>query len=388
MHRLTNNWNLKLISLVLAVLLWSHVRGEVNPLETATVDVPLRIRVPRGYVLVDDANLPEKVSVVLRGPRVALRNIKGGSLANPLAPSEQAPNIVAGALRAHLDWTTVRAGEQTIPITVESNDPDVEALSAKPAEVQVTLDRAEGQTFRVQPRIEPAPAAGFSVQRVSVSPDTAAVYGAAQTLARVSRIQVRVDPRVLDTGAERESQGGLIAVDDIGNEIGGVRIFPETVQVRATLQEEPITQRSRVQVSLRGTPAPGFETGAVTVAPGRVLLRGRRSSLSKLTPLSVVVDVSGARKTIKRRIALDLPRGVAAVGSRFVTVTVPVNSVQPNEALTPPDSTQGDTRQPQATPAAGAPAVSDAPVMEPAQLPTPRATAPTLRATPQANPEF
>jgi hypothetical protein len=65
-----------------------------------------------------------------------------------------------------------------------------------------------------------------------------------------------------------------------------------------------------------------------------------------------------------------------------------VNSVQPNEALTPPDSTEGDTRQPQATSAAGAPAVSDAPVMEPAQLPTPRATAPTLRATPQANPEF
>ena len=42
MNRLRHNWNLKLISLGLAVLLWLHVRGEVNPTETAEIDVPLK----------------------------------------------------------------------------------------------------------------------------------------------------------------------------------------------------------------------------------------------------------------------------------------------------------------------------------------------------------
>jgi YbbR domain-containing protein len=385
MQRLTSNWNLKLISLVLAVLLWSHVRGEVNPLETTTVDVPLRVRVPRGYVLVNDANIPDKVSVVLRGPRVALRNIKGGALANPLAPSEQAPNIVAGALRAHLDWTTVRAGEQTIPIEVESSDPDVEALGAKPAELQVTLDRSEGQTFRVQPRVEPSPAAGFTVQGVSVSPATAAVYGAAQTLARVSRIQVRIDPRVLAVGAERQSRGDLLAVDARGNEISHVRIFPEAVQVRATLREELVTQRSRVRVRLRGTPTPNFRIGDATVAPERLVLRGRRSALAKLPPLVVVFDVSGARDTVKRRLSIDLPRGVTALGSRFVTVTVPIEPVQPEEARRPPDDS--GRPQPQNTPPAVEPG-DNTPVVEPVQPQTSPATTPPPRPTAQANPKF
>jgi YbbR domain-containing protein len=399
MHRLTNNWNLKLISLVLAVLLWSHVRGEVNPLETTTVDVPLLVRVPRGYVLVNNANLPEKVSVVLRGPRVALRNIKGGSLANPLAPSEQAPNIVAGALRAHLDWTSVRAGEQMVPIKVESDDPDVEALGAKPAELQVTLDRAEGQTMRVQPRVEPKPAAGLSVQGVSVSPATAAVCGAAQTLARVSRIQVRLDTRVLDVGSMRESQGELLALDAKGNEIRDVRIFPETVQVRAMLREERIIERARVQVHLHGTPATGFEAGAAIVEPARVLVRGRRSALARLAPLAVVVDVSGARDTIRRRLSIDLPRGVTAVGARFLSVTVPVTPLDKDQ--TPAPRNDNGLPQPQTTPATGAssagassgsPAADNIPVTEAIQPQAPQAAArtatPTPRGTPQANAGF
>ena len=85
MNRLSNNLSLKLISLALAVLLWSHVRGEVNPLETSTVDVPLRTAAPRDVIVLKSSNLPEKVTVLVRGPRIALRNIKGGALANPVS---------------------------------------------------------------------------------------------------------------------------------------------------------------------------------------------------------------------------------------------------------------------------------------------------------------
>jgi hypothetical protein len=175
-------------------------------------------------VLVNDANFP-KGQRGLRGPAGVAQH--QGRFAGQSAAPRAGTNIVAGALRAHLDWTTVRAGEQTVPITVESSDPDVEALSAKPAELQVTLDRAEGKTLQVQPRIEPALAEGVSLQRVTISPATAAVYGAAQTLTRVSRVQVRLNARSLEVGVEREVQGELVAVDTKGDEVSEVRIFPK-----------------------------------------------------------------------------------------------------------------------------------------------------------------
>ena len=140
MNRLTHTWGLKLLSLALAVLLWSHVRGEVNPLETMTVDVPLRVAAPRGWIVSN--SVPAKVSVLLQGPRVSLRNIKGGALANPLAPSDQAPNILGGAVRANLTWTRPRAGSQKVAVRARSNVPDVEVLRVTPGEIALDLTPA------------------------------------------------------------------------------------------------------------------------------------------------------------------------------------------------------------------------------------------------------
>lgn len=140
MHRITHNWNLKLISLALAVMLWSHVRGEVNPLESAVVEVPLRMRVPSGFVL--RGAMPTKVGVTLRGPRLALRDITGGALPNPLAPAEQSSKVVRGAIRAWVEVARPRVGRQQAVVRTQSFAPDVEASNARPGEVSFVLQRA------------------------------------------------------------------------------------------------------------------------------------------------------------------------------------------------------------------------------------------------------
>lgn len=147
MHRITHNWNLKLLSLALAVMLWSHVRGEVNPMESAVVDVPLRVRVPSGFALGGatlPATLPATVSVTLRGPRLSLRDITGGALPNPLAPAEQSSKVVRGAVRAWLEIALPRAGRQQAIVKTSSFIPDVEASTPRPAEIPVVLRAVSG----------------------------------------------------------------------------------------------------------------------------------------------------------------------------------------------------------------------------------------------------
>ena len=138
MQRLTHHLGLKLLSLALAILLWSHVRGEVNPLETMTVDVPLKINVPEGWRLASE--VPAKVTVLLQGPRVSLRNIKGGALANPLMPTDQAPNIVEGALSAGVQEIHTRSGTQKVTVVADSHVADVEVLRASPSEIPIVLE--------------------------------------------------------------------------------------------------------------------------------------------------------------------------------------------------------------------------------------------------------
>ena len=92
MNRLLHNWNLKLVSLILAVGLWSHVRGEVNPWETATFRVPLaQLSPPPRFLILNAGKVPREVRVTLRAPRARLRAIKGFAPPNPLAPAGDAP---------------------------------------------------------------------------------------------------------------------------------------------------------------------------------------------------------------------------------------------------------------------------------------------------------
>ncbi len=139
MSRLLNNWTLKLVALVIAIALWSHVRGEVNPLETATFTVALQAVAPDGLTIVNRAAIPREVRVTLRAPRVMLREFKGGLPANPLAPPSDAPPLSARYISASLDFPVAKVGTTSAPVKIESLVGDAEVLGAKPTDVVVTL---------------------------------------------------------------------------------------------------------------------------------------------------------------------------------------------------------------------------------------------------------
>ena len=148
MKSFANNWSLKLISIVLAVLLWSHVRGETNPLETTTVEAPLRVLAPRGFRVVGAKNLPSKVNVILRGPRLSLREVRSSSLSDPLMPMTEPAPSVPGTVRASIEWNKPRAGEQEATVRADCAVDEVEVLSAKPARIVVTLQKNDAASTR------------------------------------------------------------------------------------------------------------------------------------------------------------------------------------------------------------------------------------------------
>jgi hypothetical protein len=141
MKHLLGNWTLKLTALVLAIGLWGHVRGEVNPLEIATFTVKVDELKSKDFDIVNRSEIPKNVRVTIRAPRVRLREIKGGVPANPLAPPDEAPLIGVRYLSAHMAFQSPKNGEITVPIKVDNNVEDAEILGVKPSDLVLELRR-------------------------------------------------------------------------------------------------------------------------------------------------------------------------------------------------------------------------------------------------------
>lgn len=139
MHRLTNNWNLKLMALVLAIVLWSHVRGEVNPIDTVTYSLHLNAEVPPTLKISNRADIPHDVRITLRAPRSVFRQVNGMMPSLPLATPDSPRPLPGNYGSARLDFDLARPGKQEIPVRCELSVPNAELLGVNPSNVVLTL---------------------------------------------------------------------------------------------------------------------------------------------------------------------------------------------------------------------------------------------------------
>jgi len=135
-----NNWSLKLTALIIAIFLWSHVRGQVNPWEVASFKVPLKAQPPQGIVLGENSRLPQTVIVTVRGPHLTLRSLKGPAPINPLSSTDTPTSLTTGQVRATLDFTGVHPGIQSLPVNAIANSDDLDIVGVNPSDVRVDIE--------------------------------------------------------------------------------------------------------------------------------------------------------------------------------------------------------------------------------------------------------
>jgi len=163
----TRHVGLKVVSVVLASLLWLLVSGE------QTVERALRIPL-------EFTNLPSQLELVGEPPDDVDVRLRGSS--------GTMSRIAAGELAAVLDVRTARAGQRLFHLTAEDVRAPfgVEVVQVAPASVPLTFEESRSKTVSVTARIEGEPAPGFVVSGVTVDPASVGVVGPATALASVS----------------------------------------------------------------------------------------------------------------------------------------------------------------------------------------------------------
>lgn len=293
------NWPTKVLSLVVAVVLWFYVLESKDPQTTQAIEVPVQvINKPEDLEVISIT--PETVELRLRGRQSAFRN-------------DDAGRIVMQA-----DLRGAKVGENQVPLRIARLPYKLMALPGYPTTATVDLDKIIRRERPVQYVRRGEPADGFIVDRVTLEPDTVTVIGATSIVSRVARVVVVVDLSGLNTSIEFQAE--VEARDHRDVVVSGVRFEPARVKVAVSLQQVDV---KTVPVRpLLGDPPSGWRVATVSTDPPVVTVTGE-GDLKQVTSVSTSrLDISGLRGTKTYVAPLNVPRGLTVLGPASVEVTV------------------------------------------------------------------
>jgi YbbR domain-containing protein len=166
---ITKNPTLKVISLVLAIILWVSVKSKSGG-ELGLV-VPLEFyRVPSTLIVTQVTD--EAINVRVNGSFMQLQRL----------PARQ--------IRARIDLSRARPGTNSFDILPDnfniSKALDITQIS--PSSVEVVLDRVMDKMVHVKPVVKGTPAQGYHVTEISVDPPYIDLQGARSQLAKLKEV--------------------------------------------------------------------------------------------------------------------------------------------------------------------------------------------------------
>ena len=296
---------LKVISIVLAVLLWIYIgnQGGTSTRQDTVVTELQYLNLGEGLSI---EKAPKTINVTLWG-----------------AYSER------GTISAYVDLAGLKPGTHRLPVKLEAVRGAM-FTRANPKEVEVVLTRLQERELRVDYQITTNPPPGYELLDLAITPDKCIISGEVSILSQVNRIVCPVN-----LGNVRGVQSyrlPLQARDASGNEIReGLRIIPDTVLVHAIVSPKMFSKLLDVKPVLKGNVAEGYRVREVIVDPVKVGVISQQKIPDEQNQIyTAEIDISGKKQSFSQEVAVQVVEGLKVYPSR-VLVEVSIEKIPAEE---------------------------------------------------------
>jgi len=291
-----NNTMTKVLSAIIAIVLWMYVIGEVNPIivsEIKNVEVKL--------VNVDKLN---QSGLVVMGQDYYAVNVKVKGRRSDVI------NISSSEVNAIADMSGYNKGENRVPVDVNfSGNLDIETIN--PIQIKVTLDEVVKRPKPIQVEFSGSAAFGY-IHGMPVLKQPEILVSGPETYVKsvdhaIATIQLN------NTSKDVEQSASIRLVDVEGSEVLGVESDVSYVDISV-----PILRLRNVPIDVAtvGNPAEGYEIVSVVQIPAKVDIMGREEVINNIDSLyAEEILLEGISETTEIPIRLTLPEGVQLVDS-------------------------------------------------------------------------
>lgn len=324
---LNNKWNVRLLSLGFAILLYIFVASENNAYfyqsaanqqfasinVTETIDnVPVTVGPINENTFI--SGLPESVSVRITGPR----------------------NVINQVLESNItvqteDLRDVSTGTQQIQFIIEDL-PDSVDYQITPSRRYVKISQLETISSEIEYVIDPeAIAAGYEVTNVTMNPTQVQLTGDVETVQQIERVFVNITN---SSPADSDFNGTYrLQIMNAEGEVLDVNSDISDIQVQVKVSS--VQSEVGMHVIPFGEDQAQFLYSYVITTPASLVVVG--SQHENVETVGVVADVTGLTTSTVIRGTIQAPEGVEVRGGEDIQIQVTMTPISSTEEL-PPDS--------------------------------------------------
>lgn len=287
---------LALVSLLAAIALWVAVTDAENPRNAYDFG---------GGLIVSAINVPQGLAIAGMSDTVVFVRVQ--------ASEETFSELSTANFVAEVNMSGERqdVSNKAISVRVVGRD-DVDIIEVSPSTIQVLLDDEASKQVPVQINRLGATPQGIVVSQIETNPTTVNVSGAASLIERVESASAEIN--LTGLRVNQQQQYVLTARDASNTDLRPVRIDPNTVDVRVTVEQTGSLRSVPVNLRTRGQVAEGYNLTSVRLDEASITVEGPLAVVQALRSIDTEeFDLTGMDSDQTRAVRLQLPTGVTSV---------------------------------------------------------------------------
>lgn len=319
---LSHNLWLKLLSLLLAILLWNYVIST-----NTSITRPKTLYGLTGYVSGQTA-LNSSGLALLDDPSSALSGIS----VTVDAPQANYSRVSSDNVQVQLDLSNVRsAGTQEVRLRAVTAYGRVTGIV--PESITLTFEQLDSRTVPVNCQLTGESAENHWYNVARVNPSVVTVSGAASAVRSIASASVYMD--VTDVESNSVVALPYTLLTGAGEEVPADMLNRSTSSISISLEAYPsreIPVSNDIASVLAGKPAEGYEVTAVAIQPESIVVAADSEVLDSVSVLMLEpVSVEGATQSFSAKAALTLLSDFRYVSGEEVYVNVTIAEAQVQE---------------------------------------------------------
>lgn len=286
-----NNFNMKVLSVIIAVIIWIIV-GNINDpvisrditgVSVEFINEKALDKINKAYELEED----DKITISVSGKRSIVSRLRAKDFT---ATADLSKLSIVDAVPVEVSLKNHGSGQINIDL-------------GKNAMMKVKIDDVETVSVPVSIEVKGEPATGYAVGKKTASPNMIEVTGPASSIEKIEEVKLVCD--VSGASGDIKEDAEVEFYSKKGKKIDGSRLQYDETSISATVEiwkqkEIPI------QVETKGEVASGYSVASVDYEPKTIAVVGPDDELADIDKIELSkVDISGATSDVETNITLQ-----------------------------------------------------------------------------------